>query len=61
MASKTNIKYLLKTELNKMQAYGRSKFSDQMKTKTERSKMKQAGANFEEYKKIDFCKDYIYF
>ena len=60
MARKNNIKYLLKTELNKMQAYGRSKFADQMKTKTERSKMKQAGATFGEYKKIDFCKDYIY-
>lgn len=60
MARKNNIKYLLKTELNKMQAYGRSKFADQMKTKTERSKMKQAGVAFEQYRKIDFCKDYIY-
>ncbi len=60
MARRNNIKYLLKTELNKMQAYGRSKFADQMKTKTERSRMKQAGATFEEYRKIDFSKDYIY-
>ncbi len=43
-----------------MQAYGRSKHADQAKTKEERSNAKAQGIPFEEYRYIDYTKDYIY-
>ena len=60
MARQKNIKYQMKQELQKMEAYGRSKHADQMKTKEERSALKSKGIPFEQYRNIDYTKDYIY-
>lgn len=40
MARQKNIKFQMKQELQKMEAYGRSKHADQLKTKEERSTLK---------------------
>lgn len=60
MAREKSIKYVMKTELNKMQAYGRSKHSDQVKTREERSNLKAQGVPYSEYREIDYTRDYIY-
>ena len=60
MARQKNIKYQMKQELQKMEAYGRSKHIDQMKTKEERSALKSKGVAFEQYRNIDYTRDYIY-
>ena len=60
MARQKNIKYHMKQELQKMKAYGRSKHADQVKTKEERSKLKAKGVPFEQYRNIDYTRDYIY-
>ena len=60
MARQKNIKYQMKQELQKMEAYGRSKHKDQQKTKTERSNAKAKEIDFKEYRTIDYTKDYIY-
>ena len=43
-----------------MEAYGRSKHADQLKTKEERSTLKANGVPFEQYRNIDYTRDYIY-
>lgn len=60
MARQKNIKYQMKQELQKMEAYGRSKHTDQLKTKEERSALKSKGVPFEQYRTIDYTRDYIY-
>lgn len=60
MARAKSIKYLMKTELNRMEAYGRSKHADQERTRIERSHAKAQGIPFEEYRLIDYTKDYVY-
>jgi len=60
MARAKNIRYLMKSELNQMEAYGRSKKADQVRTFEERSEAKAKGIPFEEYRTIDYTKDYIY-
>lgn len=60
MAKEKSIKYMMKTELNKMQAYGRSKHADQVKTREERSNLKAQGIPYSEYKEIDYTREHIY-
>ena len=60
MARQKNIKFQMKQELQKMEAYGRSKHADQLKTKEERSTLKAKGVPFEQYRTIDYTRDYIY-
>ena len=60
MARQKNIKFQMKQELQKMEAYGRSKHADQIKTKEERSALKSKGVPFEQYRNIDYTRDYIY-
>ena len=50
----------MKSELQKMQSYGRSKHADQVKTRIERSNAKAKGIPYEEYRTIDYTKDHIY-
>ena len=54
MARQKNIKFQMKQELQKMEAYGRSKHADQLKTKEERSTLKANGVPFEQYRNIDY-------
>lgn len=60
MARQLNIKYQMKLELHKMEAYGRSKHTDQQKTREERTALKAKGVPFEEYRQIDYTRNYIY-
>lgn len=60
MARQKSIRYQMKSELHTMEAYGRSKRADQIKTMEERSNAKAKGIPYEEYRQIDYTKDYIY-
>ena len=60
MARKQTIKFLMKSELNSMAAYGRSKYQDQQRTHALRSQMKKEGKSWEECLRVNFSKDYIY-
>lgn len=60
MAKLKNIRYLLKVELNKMQAYGCKKHEDKKKTKKERSIAKSEGKTLRERDEINHSRDKIY-
>lgn len=60
IAREKSIRYTMKTELNKMQSYGRSKHLDQVKTREERSNLKAQGVRYEEYRQIDYTREHIY-
>ena len=60
MARKQTVKFLMKSELNSMAAYGRSKYQDQQRTYAVRSQMKKEGKSWEECLRVNFSKDYIY-
>lgn len=54
------IKYKLRSELHKMESYGRSKKADMQKTKADREKLRAGGATYSESLRINHSKEHIY-
>lgn len=54
------IKYKLRSELRKMESYGRSKKADMQKTKADREKLRADGASYSESLRINHSKEHIY-
>lgn len=60
MARDKSIRYQLKSELKKMESYGRSKHADMQQTRIDRSIARANGLSKEEIQKIDHTKMHIY-
>lgn len=61
MAKQKNIRYLLKSELKKLESYGQKKHEDKKKTYDERKQLKAEGYSLAEREKMcNYSKDKIY-
>lgn len=61
MAKQKNIRYLLKSELKKLESYGQKKHEDKKKTYDERKQLKAKGYSLAEREKMcNYSKDKIY-
>lgn len=60
MARKQNIRFIMKSTLESMAAYGMSKHDDKKKTTDERKALKKNGASYREYLEINHYRNKVY-